>query len=367
MTEHPHNSIDITHTTLSVLVLALLVASTIWILSPFFTSIVWATIVTVATWPILIRLQAVLGGRRGRAVAVMTITILLVVFIPVSLAVRTIVTNAQQITTEIRSIERIELPPPPAWLMQVPVVGERISVSWTEFAALSPEQRAAELTPYLQASLQWFAVKAGSFGTVLVQFLLTTIISAIAFAKGETVRDGILRFARRLAGQQGYDVALLAARTIRGVVLGIVVTAFAQAAIGGAGLLISGVPAAGLLTAVMLFLCLAQLGPLPVLIPVVVWLYWSGRTFGGTALLVIALLTGAFDNIVRPWLIKRGADLPLVLIFAGVLGGLIAFGIMGLFIGPVILTVAYTLLARWVSDGELAESPAASASADAAP
>jgi len=122
-----------------------------------------------------------------------------------------------------------------------------------------------------------------------------------------------------------------------------------QAAIAGTGFAITGVPAAALLTAVVLFLCLAQLGPLIVVVPAVVWLFWSGRTGAAIALLVIGVLAGVLDNVVRPVLIRRGADLPLVLIFAGVIGGLIAFGIIGLFIGPVVLAVAYTLLGAWVS------------------
>jgi predicted PurR-regulated permease PerM len=132
----------------------------------------------------------------------------------------------------------------------------------------------------------------------------------------------------------------------------VVVTAIIQAAIGGAGLFIAGLPAAALLTAIMLFLCLAQLGPMLVLVPAVIWLYWAGSTMAGTTLLVITAIAGALDNVVRPWLIKRGANLPLVLIFAGVIGGLLAFGIIGLFIGPVVLTVAYTLLGAWLWEGE---------------
>ena len=230
-----------------------------------------------------------------------------------------------------------------------------MAAKWSAFAALDPQQRSAELTPYVQAALQWFAVRAGGVGRMLVQFLLAAIISAIGLANGENVRDGILRFAKRLGGQQGYDAAVLAARTIRGVVLGVVGTALAQAAIGGAGLFIAGVPAAALLTAVMLFLCLAQLGPFLVLVPVVIWLFWSGSTGSGTTLLIITVVAGTFDNVMRPLLIRRGADLPLLLIFAGVIGGLIAFGIIGLFIGPVVLGVAYTLLSTWVSADRAAD------------
>jgi predicted PurR-regulated permease PerM len=356
--------VDITHTTLSILVLVALVAASFWVLSPFFTAILWATIISIATWPLLLRLQSALGGRRGLAVTVMTIGVLLVVFVPVTLALRTIVNNALSITEQVRSLESIRLPPPPSWLEHVPLRGPRMSAQWAEFAALGPEQRAATLTPYIQQALQWFVAQAGSVGAMLLQFLLTTIVSAIVLANGEIVRDGILRFARRLAGQQGHDAAVLAGKTIRSVVLGVVVTALVQSAIGGLGLFITGIPAAALLTAVMLFFCLCQLGPLPVMVPAVVWLFWSGSTGWGTTLLVVAVLTGALDNVLRPLLIKRGADVSLLLIFAGVIGGLIAFGIMGLFIGPVVLTVTYTLLAQWVSAGEVpadVDGPAAKA------
>jgi predicted PurR-regulated permease PerM len=144
------------------------------------------------------------------------------------------------------------------------------------------------------------------------------------------------------------------------VVLGVVVTALIQAAAGGIGLFIAGVPAAGLLTAVMLLLCLAQLGPLPVLVPAIGWLYWSGHPILGTVLLIISVVVVASDNVIRPYLIKKGADLPLLLIFAGVIGGLVAFGIIGLFIGPVILAVTYTLVKTWVSSTTPAEKERAS-------
>ena len=144
---------------------------------------------------------------------------------------------------------------------------------------------------------------------------------------------------------------LLAGKAIRGVALGVVVTAIVQAAVGGIGLAITGVGAAALLTAVMFILCLAQVGPGVVLIPALIWVYWKDGALWGTILLVFAVLALTLDNFIRPVLIRKGADLPLVMIFAGVIGGLIAFGIIGLFIGPVVLAVAHTLLKAWVSGG----------------
>jgi predicted PurR-regulated permease PerM len=350
MADDPRAPLDVTHATLSVAFLAFLAAATFWVLSPFLTSLLWATVISVAIWPVMMRLEAALGARRGLTVAIVTAATLLMVFVPVTLALMTIVRNAQNVTTELGYLESIVLPAAPPWLARIPFGGERLAAEWSRFAALDPQQRLAELTPYVQTALQWFVVKAGSVGMMLLQFLVTAIISAIVLARGESVRDGLLQFAARLAGQQGREAALMAARAIRGVVLGVVVTALLQAAIGGVGLFIAGLPAAALLTAVMLFLCLAQLGPMLVLVPAVVWLYWSGSTGAGTTLLVITAITAGLDNVVRPWLIKRGANLPLVLIFAGVIGGLLAFGIIGLFIGPVVLTVAYTLLVAWVKE-----------------
>jgi predicted PurR-regulated permease PerM len=347
--EQPRLRVDLAHTTLSVLCLALLALASYWILRPFLTAILWATIVSVAVWPLFLRLEAALWHRRGLAVTTMTAAILLVVFVPVTLALVTIVRNAHHVTAQVEAFQSAPLPSPPAWLGDVPVAGSRAVDEWTRFAALEPGQRTALVAPYVQTGLQWFVGTAGSIGSMLVQFLLTAIISAILLANGETARDGLLRFARRLAGGPGQDAALLAGNAIRGVVLGIAGTALVQTAIGATGLFLAGVPAAGLISAVMLFLCLAQLGPLPALVPAVVWTYWAGHGGWGTVLLVCTVVAGTVDNIVRPMLIRRGANLPLVLIFAGVLGGLFAFGIVGLFIGPVVLSVTHALLSRWIA------------------
>jgi len=179
---------------------------------------------------------------------------------------------------------------------------------------------------------------------MIVQFLLTVIIAAILYSNGETAAAGVRSFARRLAGQRGEEAAVLAARAIRGVALCVVVTAIMQATLSGIGLAVTGVPAAALLTGMTFMLCLAQIGPIPVLIPAVIWLFWKDGALWGSILLVFAVLAVALDSFVRPVLIRKGADLPLILIFAGVIGGLIAFGIIGLFIGPAVLAVTFTLL-----------------------
>ena len=159
------------------------------------------------------------------------------------------------------------------------------------------------------------------------------------------------RFGRRLAAERGESSVVLAGQAIRAVALGVGVTAVVQTVLGGIGLAVAGVPFAGFLSAVMLMLCIAQLGPALVLFPAVAWMYWTGESAWGTVLLVWSLVVSALDNVLRPVLIKRGADLPLLLIFAGVIGGMLGFGLIGIFVGPVVLAVTYTLLEAWIEDG----------------
>jgi predicted PurR-regulated permease PerM len=157
---------------------------------------------------------------------------------------------------------------------------------------------------------------------------------------------------------RGEEVAILAAQAIRGVALGVVVTALIQTMLAGIGLFVAGIPLAGVLTAVILMLCLAQVGPMPVLIPAVIWLFWKDQSAWGIALGGWTLFLGTIDNIITPWLMKKGVDLPMLLVFAGVVGGLMVFGIIGLFVGPVVLAVTYTLLDAWVTGEGTATPPA---------
>lgn len=346
-----NRSPDITRTTLQLLALGVLIAGSFWIVRPFLVAFIWATMIAVATWPLLLHAQAWLGGRRSRAVAVMTIALLLVLVVPLYLGIETIVENANRIVDWSKSLSTLTVPAPPAWVEAVPVVGAKVAGRWQQLAIAGPEEVAARISPYAQAFALWFAGQVGSIGLLLVQFLLTVVIAAILYANGEAAARGADLFARRLAGPQGENAVHLAGQAIRGVALGVVVTAILQSAAAGIGLALVSVPFAGVLTAVIFMLCVAQIGPGLVLIPAVIWIYSTRGAVWGTGFLVWAIFCATFDSFLRPMLIKRGADLPLLLIFTGVIGGLIAFGIIGLFIGPVVLAVAYTLLVDWVSQG----------------
>ena len=339
---------DITRNVLAVLFILALIGSSIWILRPFLGAIVWATTIVVATWPVMISVQKFFWNRRALAVTVMTLMLLCVLVVPLTFAIGTIVSNVDDIVSWAKSLAAFETPAPPAWVADLPFVGEKAVELWNRVAAVGIQEATVRAAPYVGVVVTWFVAQVGNIGVLLVEFLLTVILAAAMYANGELATERLVRFGRRLADSGGENAVYLAGQTIRGVALGIVVTALAQSIFAGLGLAIAAVPFAGVLTAAMLLLSIAQIGVVPVLACAVAWLYWTGASTWGTFLLVWTIIAGAMDNFLRPILIKRGADLPLLLVFAGVIGGLFAFGLIGIFVGPVVLAVADRLLMAWI-------------------
>jgi predicted PurR-regulated permease PerM len=328
-----------------------LIAGSLWVMRPFLAAGVWATMLVVTTWPLLTALQVRLGNRRAPAVALLTVGMVLLLILPLCAAIATIAAHVDEVTSLARSLARTGLPQPPAWVEELPVVGRGVAAAWRQAAAAGPHSLAARAAPYASDALKWGFGRVGSAGSTLVHFLLVVVLSAILYSKGEAAARGVRRFGRRLAAERGENSVILAGQAIRAVALGVGVTAVVQTVLGGIGLAVAGVPFAGFLSAVMLILCIAQIGPALVLVPAVGWMYWTGETAWGTALLVWSLVVTPLDNVLRPVLIKRGADLPLLLIFAGVIGGILGFGLIGIFVGPVVLAVTYTLLEAWIEEG----------------
>jgi predicted PurR-regulated permease PerM len=341
---------ELTRTTLAVLFIGGLIFSSFWIIRPFLAPLIWATMIVVATWPLMCRVQQRLSNTRLLAVTFMMLALLLVFVVPLTLAIATIVEHADEIVIWGKELTAFRLPPPPVWLGSVPLVGERVVAAWDTVAAQGAKELAAQAEPYVGLATRWFLSEVGSFGMVFAQFLLTVILSGVLYSGGEGWARWMRQFGNRLAPVRGDHVVVLAGQAIRGVAMGVVITALAQSILGGIGLAIAGVPFATVLTAVMFMFCIAQLGPVLVLLPAVGWLYWSDMTGWATFLLVWTMVVGTIDNVLRPFLIKQGADLPLLLIFAGVIGGLLSFGLVGIFVGPVVLAVAFTLIDAWVGE-----------------
>ena len=342
---------DLTRTILAILITLGLIVGSAWTLLPFLSALAWATTIVVATWPLMLRVERRMGGRRAVATTVMMLVILAIFIVPFSLAIAVLLQASIEGLEIVRAVARDGLPSPPAWLDALPWVGARLTAEWQALAAGGPEALAEALRPFVRSGASWVLQVTGGFGLIAVHFLLTVILAAALYANGEAVVTGARMFARRLAKERGERTLVLAGQALRSVALGVVVTALVQTVIAGVGLWLVGVPRVGLLVAVVLVLCVAQLGPLLVLLPAVIWLFWSGSVGWGIVLAVITVVVAVADNVLKPVLIRRGVDLPLPLIIGGVIGGLLSFGVVGLFLGPIVLAVTYTLLEAWVRDG----------------
>jgi predicted PurR-regulated permease PerM len=347
---------DVARVTLGVACLVAMLAGTLWILRPFLGAMIWAATIVVATWPIMMRLETRVGGRRAVAAATMSVVLLLGFIVPLGTAITVLIVNSDRIIAWATSVASMHVPPPPDWVTRIPVIGPIIAERWREVLS-APTDVTATLSPYTKLLAAWLLGLVGGVASLAIDLLLIMAISAYLYARGDGAAEFLHRFAERLAGARGPRAVTLAGGAIRGIAMGVIVTAVIQALLAGIGLVVVGIPFAAILTVVAVFLAIAQIGVMPVLGPAVAWLYWTGSYGWATALLVWTLFVVSFDNVMRPILIRRGADLPLPLIFAGVLGGMIGFGVIGIFVGPVLLAVTYTLLSDWIESGEAEAIP----------
>jgi predicted PurR-regulated permease PerM len=339
---------EIAQTTLGVIAIGGLIVASFWILRPFLGAALWAAMIVSATWPILIAVQHRLRNSRALAVVVMTAGLLLLVVIPTAFAVGAIFENADQLATFARNLATMPRPDPPAWLGQIPLVGHDAVDLWDRIAGSGPTELAEHVTPYAGSLSKWLIGQLGTMGLVVLHFLMTVALAAIFYWRGEMAADMCLLFGQRLAGEHGEASVRLAAKATRSVALGVGVTALVQAVLGAIALALAGVPLAPLLGAAMFVSCIVQIGAGLILVPAVVWLYWAGHSGTATFLLVSTIIVVSLDNVLRPILIMRGGRLPLVVILFGVIGGILAFGLVGLFVGPIVLGVAWTLLHAWI-------------------
>ena len=333
-----------------ILSVAGIAAVSVWIMAPFLPAILWAATIALATWPLLMRLQGVLGGKRWAASTVLTLLLFVGFFVPLLLVLEGLVDHAGDAATLANQLSANGLPAAPAWLDRIPVAGSRISAYWNGLAQLDPAALRERLEPALRTVTAWLLGSAGSLLRLVLQVILTIVVTSLLYASGEQVAAAVRAFARRLGGDGAEALAVLAGNSARAVALGVVATAVLQALLTGIALALAGVPGAGLLAGAALVLCLAQIGPLVILAAAVAWLYWSQQTTAATALLIASIGLVSMDNILKPILITRGANLPLLLVFVGVIGGMFSFGLIGIFIGPVVLAVGWTLLQNWVRD-----------------
>jgi predicted PurR-regulated permease PerM len=350
-----------TDQTITLVVLAVLVVGVYLVIQPFLSAIVWAAVLAATTWPIFTWLRRRLSGRSGLAALIATLLILLVMVSPFVIVGTTLAENFERVSTVVRGFVERGPPELPSWITGLPVVGERMATYWSSFANDSAATF-VELKKLAEPAKS-VALKTGAgIAEGLVQLTLSVLIAFFFFRDGDAIVARLRSAVTRIAPERGLHMLLVALATTRAVVYGILGTALAQGVLMAIGLWIAGFKAAPLLGLLTFFLSPVPIGPPMVWIPAGLIFISQGETAWGIFLLVWgALIVSSVDNFIKPLIISHGSDLPFILVLLGVFGGVVAFGFIGIFLGPVLLALGFAMIKEW------AGAPPATAARDAPP
>jgi predicted PurR-regulated permease PerM len=371
--------------------LFLLLIACFAVLRPFITAVLWAVVMCFSLWPVQRRLTSWLGNRRTLAALLTTMMIMLVLVVPFAVIGFSLADDARALGRATVKWVEAGPPKPPTWLEKIPVVGGQAKSYWVEFAADSaeliqqvkeaasemsmvhtnqvvpvapepapelaappsppPSMEESKLVQRLQrlfASARSWLFRAGlAIGRGVVEVALSVFLAFFMFRDGAAVAERLTTGVGRIAGERGKHLLEVAGNTVRGVVYGILGTALVQGALAGIGFFIAGVPGAALLGLLTFFLSVVPVGPPLVWVPAVIWLFHQGSTGWAIFMLAWGFGVSSVDNVVKPWLISQGSHMPFILIFFGVIGGALAFGFIGVFLGPTLLAVTYRMIEEW--------------------
>ncbi|MCY1491202.1 putative transport protein YdiK [compost metagenome] len=334
-----------------ILLLGLLGAS-LWVLAPFVSALFWAAVLAFASWPLMRLLSNLLKGRESTAAALLTAGWVVLVALPLIWLVGNLAEHVRDATELVKSVQMEGLPPPPDWLGQVPLVGERLVRAWHSVDAQGAAFFAS-LRPYMGQAGNWILARSAQVGGGMVELVLSLVLVFFFYRDGPRMALFAERALERLIGERAEHYLELVAGTVQRVVNGVIGTAAAQAVLALIGFWIAGVPGALVLGIVTFALSLIPMGPPLVWVPATAWLAWHGD-YGYAVFLGIwgMFVISGVDNVLKPYLISRGGNLPLVVVLLGVFGGILAFGFMGLFLGPTLLAVAYSLISDWIGHAQ---------------
>jgi predicted PurR-regulated permease PerM len=347
-------------------ILILLLIGCLLVLWPFVSALLWAAVLSYASWPIYRRLLDWLGGRRTLAALLLSVAMVLVVVLPLAIVGLTLADNVNELKTATQRWLDAGPPGPPDWLAKVPIIGPTLAEQWQALAADSAKLL-QEAKRFVEPVGAWL-LKAGlKMGAGLFELALSILVTFLLLRNGPSVAANLTAGIERIAGERGRHLLEVAGNTVRGVVYGILGTALAQGLMAGIGFLIAGVPGAALLALLTFFLSVVPVGPPLVWLPAAFWLFHQGRTGWGIFMIAWGIGVSTVDNFVKPWLISQGSDMPFILILFGVLGGALAFGFIGVFLGPTLLAVGYRVVKEWSVANRRPPADAANAPAPTAP
>jgi predicted PurR-regulated permease PerM len=334
--------------------LALLVYWCILIFRPFLIPVLWAIIIAVAIHPLYVRCESLLGGKQKLALSLFTLVALAILMIPTVLLASSMVDTVQYIAKGLAE-GTLRVPPPPDRVASWPLVGAKVYAFWGA-ASENVMATAEQYAPQLKMARMWLLSTAAGAGTGLLQFILAILIAVAMLAKAQGAYQFTRALAVRLVGARGEDFAALAIATMRSVAQGVLGVALIQAILAGIGMLVMGVPGAGLWALLVLLLAVVQLPPLLILGPIMIYVFASAATVPAVLFMIWGILVSVSDAFLKPMLLGRGVDVPMLVILIGAIGGMMSSGIIGLFVGAVILALGYKLFMAWLTQDLDAEA-----------
>ena len=319
------------------------------IIRPFILLVLWGAILAVAVYPLFEKLQSMLGGRQKLAATLMTLIALAMLVIPTVMLSGSAIENSQALAKHMEE-GTLRIPPPSDNVESWPLVGEKLHRAWS----LASNNLSAALSKYkdqLTEFAKWMLTAAAGAGAVLLQFIVSIIIAGMLLVYAKSGTDAVVTVSARLVGEEGGEkLAGMAGATVRSVAQGVLGVAVIQAVLAGIGLLVIGVPYAGVWTLLVLLLAIVQLPTILILGPIIVYVFTITTTVPAVIFMIWSLLVGMSDSLLKPLLLGRGLDVPMLVILLGAIGGMILSGIIGLFVGAVVLAVGYKLFMVWLND-----------------
>lgn len=326
--------------------IAMLVLLSLAILKPFIMPVLWAGVIAAAVYPLYLKLEKLLGGRRKLALTLFTLLALALLIVPTIMLATSTVSTVQDLTQQLED-GMLVVPPPSDAVKEWPLVGEKVHRVWTE-ASNNLSTTLAKYKDTVKKATGWFLSAAAGAGAGVLQFIIAVLIAAAFMANAGAIDRFLQKLSVRLAGEQGRGFGEMASATVRSVAQGVLGVAVIQALMGGVGMMLAGVPGAGLWALMVLVVAVIQLPPILVLGPVAAYLFSEASSVTATLFLIWAIIVSASDAVLKPMLLGRGLDIPMLVILLGAIGGMIFAGIIGLFVGSVALALSYQLFIAWL-------------------
>lgn len=325
-----------------------IIIATYFVIRPFILSFTWASMIVITTWPIIVKLEYIFWGSRSLAVIIMLFFLILFLIIPTILLINNIIENVIFYTKWIfeNHFKMLNF----FWLNDVPIIGKKLYGYYYQTMKNNNISIITKMKPYIEKITEFIFFQARYFGNFIINLLLMLIFSIILYFKGEKFSKIIRHFAYKISGHQGDAIVLLTYQAVRAVAFGVIISTLIQSFLSILGLIVFNIPYIHFISILILFCCLFQIGPFPILVFLIIYLYCSKSSFLGTTLLLWSIIIIMIDNILKPFLIQIRSNVPKFLILSGMIGGVFSFGMIGLFLGPVILAISYRLVHVWMNN-----------------